>query len=494
MKASTRALMRQMERDLGTRLDWVAVDHHNTGHSHTHIIVRGKDAQGADLVIARDYLTRGLRARAEEGLTQQLGPRRDVEIAKARYREVSQDRFTNLDRELAKLSVEEHVELPAMAGSGGRFMHSLYQQRLSYLETLHLAQPSGTGRWRLKEGWDRALKAMGRRGDIVRGLTAGLAPGEISTGIRLFEERPLDAKTLTGVVLSQGPDDELRDTRFLLVEDTQGTRWAVAAHGIEPGGLPPRGAVIEVSAALRQARASDRVIANIAERNGGYYSDDLHTVADPSSSRNFREAHKRRLEALRRAGLVTPPADGVWEIDEAYLKRAAEFEASKGGGVKIQVRSWMALETQIEARAETWLDSAKPLENEPPDGRIGKARSARLLFLQRDGFELEDGELTQDVRRRLRMEELKFAGQNEFKRSGRTGVELSFGETFEGKFERTVDLAQGRMAIIGKEKTFALVPWRPALERHRGASLVIEQRAKGLSWSFPGASQRGMAR
>ena len=101
MTVFTRTLMSQMERDLGTRLDWVAVDHHNTGHSHTHIVVRGKDAQGADLVIARDYLTNGLRARAEEGLTQELGPRRDVEIAEARYREVSKDRFTSLDRELA---------------------------------------------------------------------------------------------------------------------------------------------------------------------------------------------------------------------------------------------------------------------------------------------------------------------------------------------------------------------------------------------------------
>lgn len=128
MKVSTRALMNQMERDLGTPLDWVAVDHHNTGHSHTHIVVRGRDAQGADLIIARDYLTKGLRARAEETITQELGPRRDVEIAEARYRQVSQDRFTSLDRELAKLSVEGRVELSAMAGSGGCFMRSLYQQ------------------------------------------------------------------------------------------------------------------------------------------------------------------------------------------------------------------------------------------------------------------------------------------------------------------------------------------------------------------------------
>ena len=494
MKVSTRALMNQMERDLGTPLDWVAVDHHNTGHSHTHIVVRGRDAQGADLIIARDYLTKGLRARAEETITQELGPRRDVEIAEARYRQVSQDRFTSLDRELAKLSVEGRVELSAMAGSGGRFMRSLYQQRLSYLESLHLAKPSGTGLWRLKAGWDRALQAMGRRGDIVRGLAAGFAAGETARGMRLFEERPLDATPLTGVVISQGPDDEMRDTRFLLVEDVEGTRWAVSARWVELGGLPPRGAVIEVSAAPKQARASDQVIADIAARNRGCYSEGLHVAADPSASRNFREAHKRRLEALRRAGVVTRQANGVWEVGEDYLQRAAEFEASRGGGVKIRVRSWMALETQIEARAETWLDSSKALEDQPASGRIGKARAARLVFLKRQGFELDDGALMQNARRKLRLEEMHHAGQHEARRSGRERVTLASGETFEGRFERTVDLAQGRMAIIGKEKAFAFVPWRPALERHRGASLVIEQRAKGVSWRLPASRQRGLSR
>src|SRR5438552_5887455 len=36
-RTTTRDLMRQMETDLGTKLDWIAVDHHNTGHPHTHI-------------------------------------------------------------------------------------------------------------------------------------------------------------------------------------------------------------------------------------------------------------------------------------------------------------------------------------------------------------------------------------------------------------------------------------------------------------------------
>jgi len=494
LKPTTRALMAQMEQDLGTPLDWVAVDHHNTGHSHTHIVIRGKDHLGKDLIIARNYLTGGIRGRAQQIVTNELGPRRDLEIAQAQQAEASKDRFTGLDRELADMAVGNKLEIEPAAGAADRFRRSLHLQRLKHLEALHLATREGKGRWRLKKGWDRALKAMGRRGDIVRGLAAGLAAGETARGMRLFEERPLDARPLTGVVISQGPDDELRDTRFLLVEDLDGTRWAVSARGIEPGGLPPRGAVIEVSAAPQQARASDLVIADIAARNGGYYSDGLHVEADPSASRNYREAHKRRLEGLRRAGLTQRRADGVWEIGADYLRRAAEFEASRGGGIKIQVRSWMALETQIEAHAETWLDSTKALDNERTDGLIGKSRAARLVFLHRAGFEMEDGALSKEARLQLGRDELRLAGQHEARKSGREQFALGSGETFEGQFERTIDLAQGRMAIIGKQKAFALVPWRPALERHRGASLVIEQRVKGLSWSFPGSRQRGLAR
>ncbi|WP_404801913.1 relaxase/mobilization nuclease domain-containing protein, partial [Bosea spartocytisi] len=42
----TRDLMKQIEGDLGTKLDWVAVNHYNTGHPHVHVIVRGKDDLG----------------------------------------------------------------------------------------------------------------------------------------------------------------------------------------------------------------------------------------------------------------------------------------------------------------------------------------------------------------------------------------------------------------------------------------------------------------
>src|SRR6202521_638506 len=55
-RETTRDLMKQMEADLGTKLDWIAVDHHNTGHPHTHIIVRGITDDGRSLNIAGDYI------------------------------------------------------------------------------------------------------------------------------------------------------------------------------------------------------------------------------------------------------------------------------------------------------------------------------------------------------------------------------------------------------------------------------------------------------
>lgn len=59
LRTYTRHLMNRMEADLGTRLDWVAVDHWNTDNPHTHLIVRGRDDTGKDLIIAGDYIADG---------------------------------------------------------------------------------------------------------------------------------------------------------------------------------------------------------------------------------------------------------------------------------------------------------------------------------------------------------------------------------------------------------------------------------------------------
>ena len=98
LRTFTRELMADAERDLGTRLDWVAVDHWNTDNTHVHILVRGRANDGKDLVISRDYISRGFRARAEERVTLELGPRSEQEIRLALESEVGAERWTSLDR------------------------------------------------------------------------------------------------------------------------------------------------------------------------------------------------------------------------------------------------------------------------------------------------------------------------------------------------------------------------------------------------------------
>ena len=101
--------MSQMETDLGTRLDWVAVDHYNTSHPHTHIIVRGKDDREQNLIIAREYISTGLRERAAELVSLDLGPKTDREIEDRPRREMEQERFTSIDKKLIKDMDAERV-------------------------------------------------------------------------------------------------------------------------------------------------------------------------------------------------------------------------------------------------------------------------------------------------------------------------------------------------------------------------------------------------
>jgi type IV secretory pathway VirD2 relaxase len=86
LREYTRDLVRQMEADLGTRLDWVAVDHWNTDNPHVHLLVRGQTDQGADLVISRDYISHNLRSRAEELAFAELGRNPSMKSARARPR------------------------------------------------------------------------------------------------------------------------------------------------------------------------------------------------------------------------------------------------------------------------------------------------------------------------------------------------------------------------------------------------------------------------
>jgi hypothetical protein len=102
LRAFTRDLVKQMEHDLGTRLDWVGIDHWNTDNPHVHLIVRGADDRGDTLVIHRDYISHGMRERAAELVTIELGPQSEHEVRRKLAGEVGADRWTRLDATLRR--------------------------------------------------------------------------------------------------------------------------------------------------------------------------------------------------------------------------------------------------------------------------------------------------------------------------------------------------------------------------------------------------------
>jgi hypothetical protein len=116
LRGFTRDVMRQMEQDLGTKLDWVAVDHFNTGHPHSHVVIRGGDDLAKDLIIAQDYITDGMRLRAQERATLELGPETDMELRTKLEAEITNERLTRIDRAMIGEANEGILDVRPEAG------------------------------------------------------------------------------------------------------------------------------------------------------------------------------------------------------------------------------------------------------------------------------------------------------------------------------------------------------------------------------------------
>jgi type IV secretory pathway VirD2 relaxase len=164
LKPFVRDLMSHMEQDLGTRLDWVAVDHFNTGHPHSHVVLRGRDERGEDLVIARDYIGRRMRARAQGLITLKLGPESELEKLQKLYNEVGQERFTRLDRGLLAGAKEASLAIAADAGEEP-WRQTARVGRLKTLARLGLAEEKRVGVWALDAELETKLRQLGQHAD-----------------------------------------------------------------------------------------------------------------------------------------------------------------------------------------------------------------------------------------------------------------------------------------------------------------------------------------
>lgn len=505
LKPFVRDLMSAMQDDLGTKLDWVAVDHFNTDNPHSHVVLRGKDDLGKDLVIARDYIAHGMRRKASEILTLELGPQTEQELRQRFERQVDQERFTDLDRELVRDAVDGMVDARPDYVGGDRGKQVLRIGRLRALEKRGLAEEAAPGRWQLAPRLEDTLSRAGERGDIIKTMHRGLGQAGLDAGATnyaIYDAADPRAQIVTGRIIDRGLHDELKDGHYIMIDAADGrVHYAVLDPRQDMEDLP-MGAVVEVYPAARGVKPSDRTITEVARANDGLYTASAHHFADSNASEDFVKAHVRRLEALRRQNVVRRFPDGSWDIPADFEERVSALSQKQARYPgRVVTLSYLSLEAQTTARGATWLDR-ELLAKEPTSLRGDRfgATTERALrqredhlvdesLAQRDGQTLR---YQRNLLRVLRQREIAATGDRLGKEMGLEFVTMADGMRVDGVYKRPVQLASGKFAVLAKSKEFTLVPWRPVLERQRGKLVSGVVRGSSVSFGFSKKREMGI--
>ena len=509
LRGFTRDLMRQTELDLATRLDWIAVDHHNTDHPHTHIIVRGVLDDGRILNIAGDYIAHGVRHRASELVTRELGHQSEIELQSKLQNEVEAERLTRLDKALLTEQREQGV-IDLRPGEGATFLvrenRNLMIGRVKHLERYGVATELEPGRWALSERAEQVLKDLDHRTEVIntihRALTkTGLAEGRGVGQFALHGEG--SGQKIVGRVLAKGlAGDEMGERVHLIVDGIDGR-----VHHIEfkdPDRIEEvgRDMIVEATPFVSGPRPADRNIAANAVEDDGIYRPSRHLERihdnferqgkDPEA---FIRSHLRRLEALRRAGHVERIDADHWKVPKDIVERGQTYDLSQGGdGLRIRTLSAISLDRQTASDGATWLDRQIIAEDrsEIRDSGFGrevnKAISRRAQRLVEMGLATaKDGNIRVPVQTvtALGRQEVDRVGQQMARDRGLTFVPSSAGEYVSGRLAGVASLVSGRFAMIENGLGFQLVPWHSLLEKRIGQHIAGLQRDDGgIEWTL----------
>jgi len=421
LRAFTRELMVDAERDLGTRLDWIAVDHWNTDNPHVHVLVRGHADDGQDLVISRDYISRGFRARAEERVTLELGKRSELEVQSALEKEVEAERWTNLDRALRNFADEGAGIADLRPGSpdGDPELRRLMVGRAARLERLGLAEQVESGCWTLKPGLEETLRDLSVRGDIIKTMHRAMSGGEREPDVSHFALHGADpGDPVLGRLVARGLHDELKGSAFAIVEGVDGRTHHLLLVDLDLTSDAAPGAIVE-------ARAYD----------------------DANGSKRLSLAVRSDLTLQQQIA-----APGATWLDRQLLAREPVLA---GGGFGADVRE--AMDQRVEYLTGEGL---------------ARRQGQRVIFAR-------------DLLDTLRRRDLNSAAAKITTETGLVHRSSAEGEHIQGIYRRRVSLSSGRFAMIDDGLGFQLVPWRPALEQQLGRHVSgIMLPSGSIDWSF----------
>ncbi|WP_425505111.1 relaxase/mobilization nuclease domain-containing protein [Sphingorhabdus profundilacus] len=421
VRAFTRELLSDMEADLGTRLDWVAVDHWNTDNPHIHILLRGKTENGQDLVIDKDYIREGMRGRAEARVTVELGLRSEHQIDQALAREVTADRLTSLDRRLQRMAdnlggvIDLRPAPPRPQSSMDRHLIG----RAAKLERLGLATRIAAACWTLKHNLEPTLRQLGVRGDIIKamhhamnGVGINADPGRFFIHLNAVEE------PVIGRLVERGLHDELTGEAYAVIDGADGQ-----VHHLRFGDL------------------------------------DLSSDATPGAIVELKSWTDRRGR----------PGQSLWvqsdlPLDEQIIARGC---------------TWLDRQLVSSDPVQSLGGFGSAIEQAKADRT--EYLISQGLAARRGGRVVMDRGLLSTLRSR----ELAEACGAITAQTGLPHRPSAEGDVVSGIYRERLQLATGRFAMIDDGLCFELVPWRPQLDRQLGQHISgIVKAGGGIDWTL----------
>nr|WP_316628634.1 DUF3363 domain-containing protein [uncultured Brevundimonas sp.] len=362
--------------------------------------------------------------------------------------------------------------------------------------------------WEMSGRMEPTLRQMGERGDIIRNMHKALKADGMErdpTTFQLHDAAP--EVPVVGRVIDKYLTDELGENLTVVVDGIDGRTHHLP--GIDPARIEDAriGSVVEIGPAETASRPSDRTIATIAE--GGVYRPSRHLEQARFEGRvpggdydGYVDAHVRRLEALRRAGIAERIDADLWRIPEDFESRAAAYDAGRNKQANIRVLSAARLEQQIGADGATWLDRRLMSPETSDLAPTGFGQQVREAIDRRREHHIDRGNATpgpnggtlyrRNLLATLRAREIERIGGEMAAARNLPFRAASDGEKVSGKFTGTVQLSSGKFAVVEQSHEFTLVPWRPVIDRQLGKEVMGVVQGGSVSWQLGRARGLGL--
>jgi hypothetical protein len=372
-------------------------------------------------VISRDYIREGMRARAQELVTLELGPRSDQEIRRSLETQIEAERWTRLDRALAREAAANGgiIDLRPNRDQPPNDLHVIKVGRMRKLERLGLAQQAD-GQWVLADNAEPTLRALGERNDIIKRIHQGLSQRGYDRAASSFVlAGEAEMTPVVGRLVARGLDDELKGTAYAVIDGVDGRAHHIRLGDLNAAGDSEPGSIVELRR-YEDTRGRQRLAVAVRSDLG--------------------------IEGQVRA-------NGATWLDRQLLAHGPTSLSEGGFGREVR--------DAMDARVDHLVSEG-----------LARRQGQRIIFVR-------------DLLDTLRRRELDAVGGKFSAETGLPYRSFAEGENIAGVYRQHVSLASGRFAMIDDGLGFSLVPWTPSLERQLGKHVMgIVRSSASIEWSF----------